>query len=99
MLAQTLGSDQWANDCRMKVREGMRSKNCVDYGGLKVYRVYEAIILSDGAFVEHPICYANEAQAVIAFTRITTGLDAGRTIAELLPGAGLPAEIINAWVR
>ena len=99
MLANTLGNDSWANDCRMKVREGLRSKTMVDYGGLKLYRVFENIIISDGAFVEHPVRYANEAQAVIAFTRITTGLDAGHTITELLPGVDLPEELINAWVR
>jgi hypothetical protein len=99
MLANTLGNDNWAVESRSKLREGLRSRTNVDYGGLKVYRVYENIILSDGAFCEFPVSFKHEAEAVMEFQRITSGLDRGCTINELMPGVDLPVEIATAWVN
>ena len=65
MLANTLGNDTWANESRAKLREGLRTRTNVDYGGLRIFRVYESIVLSDGAFVEFPIACVGEAAAVM----------------------------------
>jgi hypothetical protein len=99
MLANTLGNDNWASESRAKLRDGLRSRTNVDYGGLKVFRVYENIVLSDGAFCEFPISYKSEAEAVTEFQRITSGLDRGYTISEIIPGVELPVEIATAWIN
>ena len=90
---------RWEQEKHSTLRAGLRERNFIDYGGLTVGRIGANVILGDGGWVEHPVRYANEAQAVSAIARITTGLDAGHTITELLPGVDLPEEIVNAWVR
>ncbi len=95
----TLGHDEIAEEWRRGLREGMRSRNAEDFGGLKVWRVDNNVILSDGGWNDYPVSCKNEAEAVMEFQRIVNGLNNRQTVRELLPDADLPIEIETAWVH
>lgn len=90
---------QWEIEKHSTLRQGMRERNFIDYGGLTIGRVGANVILGDGGWVEFPIACKSEAAAVMEFQRLTSGIDDKKTIVELLPGVELPVEIATAWVK
>ncbi len=91
----TLGNDSWANECRMKIREGLRSRNMVEVGLVRFWRIYETVRITDlDNCNEVVICCQNEAEAVTRITDITSQMLYGKTLDIILGRDDLPVELL-----
>lgn len=101
MLESRLGNDQWASDCRSKLRQGMRSRNCIDFGGFRIWRVFDKLILTDGDNNhELPLPCKSEAAAILEMERIAQAIEAGRNLPQIIdvPESRIPVELLDPWI-
>ena len=101
-MITNLGNDKWASECRQQLRHGLRSHNRIDFGGLRIWRLYDKVILTDGDNDhELPIACQSEAKAVLEMERIAEGIERGFSLVDIIdvPESEIPAELLNAWIH
>lgn len=91
----TLGNDAWANECRMKIREGLRSRNMVEYGFRRYWIVESDVIITDTDNLS-PLRVAckNKAEAIERLTNIIGQVELGFSLQDILGIDDIPAELL-----
>jgi len=96
-----LGTDSWANDVRMTYRAGLRSQNVKDLGELRIWVIFNNVIVSDGDNAnELPIPCDSESAAILEMQRIARELELGGNLPEILrvPASDIPARLLDARI-
>lgn len=91
----TLGNDAWANECRMKIREGLRSRNMIELGFRRYWVIDSDVILTDTDNL-HPVRIHCEtkAQAIEKLANIVSQVELGFSLQDILGTNEIPPELI-----
>lgn len=102
MLSQQgLGQDAWATECRATLRKGLRSRNFIDFGGLRIWLVGTQVVVTDGDNMNGlSVACLTEARACNEMERIARAIEAGHELPDILdiPADDIPQALLNAWI-
>ena len=91
----TLGNDAWANECRAKIREGLRSRNMVELD-FRRYWILEndVVITNTDNLYPHRVSCKNKAEAIEKLTLIVSQVRLGFNLQDILGTNDIPPELL-----
>lgn len=91
----TLGHDEWANECRMKIREGLRSRNMVEIDFRRYWIIDSDMIITDTDNLNPVrIHCGSKAEAIEKLANVVSQVELGFSLQDILGTDDIPAELM-----